>query len=271
MMTITVNDLAGNSSTYTIYYSIIVEGAITPDAPALPEGSEEDVPSQDEVLDEPTIDVVEPAARGHWDNKDDRDDREHDEKDREEKEYKEHHDKAHDQFKNHHYEDKEDEMTYGINALAIIDGVEYEVFGKKDVETEEDGEEVEIKFVVRLNEENFVTIEQEIEENEVEYKYEVFKNGRRDSSLSFKSEEEDGKTFIKLTTTSLDGERETYKFTKGEDVTIIKYESKGYSYTLIVKASVDAEGNIVYDYKVKEKEGFNWNHKRGPKGDHKHN
>jgi hypothetical protein len=37
----------------------------------------------------------------------------------------------------------------------------------------------------------------------------------------------------------------------------------------MVKASEDAEGNIVYDYKVKEREGFNWNHKKGPKDGHK--
>lgn len=265
MMTVSVKDLAGNTSTYTIYYSIIIDETDLPAEEVSPEETPEDS-------------VTDPALKGHWgyhgghDDESDEDkepgknhDEEHDD------DYEKYHDKAHDQFKHHHHEDKEDEVEYAINALAVIDGVEYEVFGKKEVETEEDGEEVEIKFIVKLDEENYVSIEQEIEEGEVEYKYSIYKNGRRVSSLSFESEEENGKTFVKLSTTNAEGERESYKFIKDKDVTIIKYETRGYKYTLIVTASEDAEGNVVYDYKVKEKEGFSWNHKREPKGDHKHN
>ena len=265
MMTVSVKDLAGNTSIYTIYYSIIIDEADLPAEEVLPEETPEDS-------------VADPALKGRWgyhgghDEESDEDkdpgknhDEEHDD------DYEKYHDKAHDQFKHHHHEDKEDEVEYAINALAVIDGVEYEVFGKKEVETEEKGEEVEIKFIVKLDEENYVSIEQEIEEGEVEYKYTIYKNGRKVSSLSFEFEEENGKTFVKFSTTNAEGERESYKFIKDKDVTIIKYETRGYKYTLIVTASEDAEGNVVYDYKVKEKEGFRWNHKRQPKGDHKHN
>lgn len=269
MMVITVKDLAGNTSSYTIYYSIVVEEEVlpeeettTPEVEEQPETEETTPETEDTTTDENAEAPLAGKFGGNNHGYHDQDDRE----DREEPKH-EHHDKAYDQFKHHHHGDKEDEVEYDINALAVIDGVEYEVSGKKEVE--EDDEEVEIKFIIKLDDENYVKVEQEIEEDEVEYKYDVFKGRRMVSSLKFESEEEDGKTFVKLSTTNESGDRETYKFIKDEDVTIVKYECKGYSYTLMVKASVDAEGNIVYDYKVKEREGFNWNHKKGPKGEHR--
>lgn len=252
MMTITVKGLAGNVSVYTIYYSIIIDEAELP-SEELPEQ-----PSTEETLPEEGTEseVKEPSLRGHWGYKDEDDDKK-------DHKYNDYHDKAHDQFK-HHYEDKENAVEYAIDALAVIDGVEYEVFGKKEVETEEDGEEVEIKFVVKLDDDNYVSVEQEFEGTEVEYEYTVFQNRRKVSTLKFKSEEEDGKTCIKLTTTNEQNEKEIYKFIKDAGKTIIKYETRGYSYTLIVTSSVDEEGNTVYDYIVKEKD-FKWqfckNHK----------
>ena len=250
MMTITVKDLAGNTSVYTIYYSIVVDETDVPTEEVLPEETpSEDVPTEEETA----------PLKGGWGYHEDHNDRERDDEDKnhDNKDYEKYHDKAHDQFKHHNHFDKEDEVEYEINALAVIDGVEYEVFGKKEVETEEDDEEVEIKFIIKLDEGNYVSIEQEIEEDEVEYKYNVYKNGRKVSSLNFESEEENGVSHIKLTTTNENGERETYKFIKGEETTVIKYESKGYKYTLVVTSTVDGEGNVVYDYKVMEKD-FTW-------------
>ena len=258
MMTITVKDLAGNTSVYTIYYSIVVDEADVPTEEVLPEETpSEEVPTEEETA----------TLKGGCGYHEDHNDRERDDEDKnhDNKNYEKYHDKAHDQFKHHNHFDKEDEVEYEINALAVIDGVEYEVFGKKEVETEEDGEVIEIKFTIKLDENNYVSVEQEIEEDEVEYKYTIFQNGRKASSLTFNSEEEDGNTFVKLTTTNDKGEKETYKFYKSADVTIVKYETKGYKYTLVVTASEDSEGNIVYDYKVREKEGFKWNHKKGHK------
>ena len=259
MMVITVKDLAGNTSSYTIYYSIIVEEEVLPET--------DDTTPEVDGNTETNDNIDEPLARRNEKNDHERPEEDDDRDEIEDSKHHENHDKAHDQFKNHHHGDKEDEIEYDINALAVIDGVEYEVFGKKEVE--EDEEEVEIKFIIKLDEENYVRIEQEIEEDEIEYKYDIYKGRKIVSSLRFESEEEDGKTFVKLSTINETNDRETYKFIKGADVTIIKYECRGYSYTLVVTASEDAEGNIVYDYKVKEREGFNWNHKKGPKDGHK--
>lgn len=252
MMVITVKDLVGNTNTYTIYYSIVVEEEVLPEVPGVPEE-----PGVEETPVEPdAIEDALPSPQLRHGSKDDYD---------EETETHNHgwgnqdkHDKAEDQFKNHHHwYDKDEEVEYELNALAVIEGVEYEISGKKEVEYDDDEEEIEIKFIVKLDEENYVVIKQEIEDDEIEYEYSVYQNKRKVSTLKFESEEENGKTVVKLTTNE-NGYKETYKFTKGENYTVIKYQGNKYSYTLVVTTRLDeATGDIVYEYKVKEKE-YSW-------------
>lgn len=247
MMVITVKDLAGNVSAYTIYYSILVDGEVI-----VPEVNSNS--SSEEV-------VKEPAYRKGWDDDDHDDD---DDDDRYDDDKRKDHEKAWNQFKHHDYD--EQEISYDINALAVFNGVEYKVIGKKEVETEDNETEVEMEFIVKLDEGNYVRIEQETENDEIEYKYVVYQNGKKQLSMSFESEVENGATVIKLTTDEK-GYKETYKFIKGDNKTIIKYSGNGYSYTLYVTSKLDeVTGELVYEYKEYEKE-FKWEYRRG----HKHN
>ncbi len=231
MMTVSVKDLAGNVTSYTIYYSIILE---------------DDVLEEEVIEVETTEQLKEPAYRGDFDHQDGENEKtEHDDR----------HDKAMEQFKNHKYSRNEEEIEYQIHALAVINGVEYEVLGSKEIELDDD--EVEINFIVKLDENNYVKIEQEVEEDEVEYKYVVYKDGRKQTSMSFESEEENGSNIVKLTTEE-NGYKETYKFIKADNKTVIKYTGNGYSYTLFVTSTLDeTTGELVYEYKVLEKE-FAW-------------
>lgn len=242
MMVVTVKDLAGNTSTYTIYYSVLAE--------IIEEDSDEKSDGDVDTSSLEDTESAEPVRFG-----DDRTD-EDDKKDREAKEH----------FKNHRYDDDDEkEMEYQINALAVIDGVEYEVKGSKEVEVDDNETEVEIEFVVKLDENNYVKIKQEVEDDESEYKYTVYKDGRKQTSMSFESEKEDGNIVVKLTTDEA-GYKETYKFIKGEEKTIIKYDGNGYSYTLFVTSILDSETDeLVYEYKVKEKE-YDWEYRK----EHKH-
>lgn len=249
MMIISVKDLAGNVSTYTLYYSIIVEE----ESPSTPT----DTPEENESKDD--IDV--PSLRRYYrygedektDNKHSHNDdyRNHDEETHDgyyDKGNK--HNQAEDNFKNHQYgsHHENDEIEYKIKALAIIDELEYEVIGKKEIEEDE----VEIEFIIKLDENNYVKIEQEVEEDEFEYKYTIYKDGRKYSSLKFESENENNVIHVKLTSEE-NGFKETYKFIKEADKTIILYQTKGYSYTLVVTSSENAEnGEVVYNYYVKE-------------------
>ena len=228
MMVVSVKDLAGNVSQYTIYYSII----------------EEVTSYTDSDLDgrtEPTYpDYDEETVSGNGNHKN----------------------KAEDYFKNHHYgRDYDDEIKYQINALAIIEGVEYRVIGNKEVEIDDNEVETETSFRIILDDYNYVRIEQEIEDDETEYKYTIYKNGHKQSSLKFETDIEYGVNVVKLTSEE-NGNRETYKFIKEADKTIIKYDGNGYSYTLIVTSKIDeVTGEIVYEYKAKEKE-YNWEYRK---------
>lgn len=276
MMVITFKDLAGNSSTYTLYYSIIVEEVIPEEN--LPEG-----PVVDEVIPEenegeqlpPPVERKGRHGNNDGDYRTDNDDKSHNDYDEESYNDNKHQGNGHgrqeeaeENFKHHEhgkdYEDK-DEIEYAIKAIAVIGDNEYEVLGKKEVEEDE----VEIEFIIKLDEQNFVKIEQEIEDDEIEYKYTIYKDGKKYSSLKFETENENGKTHIKLTTEE-NGFKETYKFIKEDAKTVIKYDGKGYSYTLVVTSSVNEDtGEIIYNYYVKEKD-FSYKYNNGNKyGHHK--
>ena len=121
--------------------------------------------------------------------------------------------------------------------------------------------EVEVQFTVKLDDSNYVKIQQEIEDDELEYKYTVYQNGRKKYTMSLDSEYEGGNTVVKLTTDE-DGIRETYKFIKGDNKTIIKYDINGYSYTLHVTSVIDSETNeVIYEYKEKEKD-LDWEYRQ---------
>ena len=249
MMVVTVKDLAGNTKSYTIYYSVLAESYDYDSDTASPdydEKTEDRDYKTDEDTNTETGDIKTMGFGLRSDKKDDSSNKE----------------KAKDQFKKHHYDyEYEDEIEYQINALAVIDGVEYEVRGSKEVESDYYETEVEIEFVVKLDDYNYVKIKQEIENNELEYKYTVYQNGRKQTSMSFESEVEGENTVVKLTTEE-NGFKETYKFIKGLDKTIIKYDGNGYSYTLFVTSTIDPQTNeVVYEYKVQEKE-YDWKYRK---------
>lgn len=278
MMVVSVKDLAGNVSTYTIYYSIVTDetedtNTLVPEEPNPEVNAPVVEDTVTESVSENTIPEVNERFRGHHDGKtEDDDEKTEDDKTEDEHKteegYKGDHHKAEDYFKNHHYHEKderEDEIEYELKALAVIDDVEYEVIGKKEIEEDEDETEVEITLIVKLDDKNYVRIDQEVEDDEIEYQHTIYKDGRKYSSIKLSSEEEFGTTVTKITT-SENGYKETYKFYKSENKTIIKYSGNGYSYTLFVTSTTNSEtGEVTYEYKAKEKE-FNWEYKKEHKG-----
>ena len=143
-------------------------------------------------------------------------------------------------------DEKEVEMEeeYLLSGVAIIDGIEYSIEGKKEIE--EDEMELEIK--ITLDDKNYVIISQEAEDNELEYEYEIVKDVKKYSKL------EDGNKFECEFRTNENGYRETYHFEKENDKIKIKYTSNSIKLTIYVKATVNEAGETVYTYKVKETE-----------------
>ncbi len=68
---------------------------------------------------------------------------------------------------------RENEQEFRLDGLVILDGVEYQMIGEQEIETDE----VEYTFKVALNANNYVIIEQETQTNEIEFAYTAYKNG----------------------------------------------------------------------------------------------
>ncbi|MBO5328274.1 MAG: hypothetical protein J6B04_03795 [Clostridia bacterium] len=152
------------------------------------------------------------------------------------------------------WDDKFDnEEEFNINGVVLMDGVEYEVIG----ESETEGDESEIELTVRLDRQNFVTVGQEKENDEIEYVYSVWQNGKKVEETSFESETERGKH--ELTVGILkDGKRQYFTFEEKERggkkyiQGRIKDEANDFAFEIIVKQNANT-GEYIYEYKFNEK------------------
>lgn len=115
---------------------------------------------------------------------------------------------------------EEDEETYDLEGIIIINNQEYKISGI----TEKEEDEIETTIKINLNENNYFIIEQEIEEDEQEFIYSNYENNTliQKSSLSIENEKNETEIIIK---------------NKGQinGKTIIKYEKNN----LIANVSYD--------------------------------
>lgn len=111
-----------------------------------------------------------------------------------------------------------------LEGIVVIDGVEYEMKGKKEVEADES----EISFKYFLNETSYVCVEQSIEnedsETEREFEYKVVDNGKMIYNYSLELENDE----VELKTKSLEDGKMVleFKFMEREGKKIIKAEYK---------------------------------------------
>lgn len=117
-------------------------------------------------------------------------------------------------------EKEEDEETYDLEGIIIINNQEYKISGI----TEKEEDEIETTIKINLNENNYFIIKQEIEEDEQEFIYSNYENNTliQKSSLSIEKEKNETEIIIK---------------NKGQinGKTIIKYEKNN----LIANVSYD--------------------------------
>ena len=75
-------------------------------------------------------------------------------------------------------DDDELETITTLRGLAIKDGIEYSIRGTRSEEIEGRESETELELTIAQDAQNFVTIEQSLENGENEYEYSLTKNGR---------------------------------------------------------------------------------------------
>ena len=151
--------------------------------------------------------------------------------------------------------EEETEVSTTLSGVMVFDGKEFEVSGKKEIETEGNEKETSIEFTTKskANPLNYVKIKQSVEvENgaqEVEYEYEIYENGEKAREFKLEIEDENGKTEVsfKMEIENVPEETE-YKIIKGDvdGKFKIKYE-KGKEKGFITVESVEGGYKLTYN------------------------
>lgn len=151
--------------------------------------------------------------------------------------------------------EEETEVSTTLRGVMVFDGKEFEVFGKKEIETEGDEKETSIEFTTKskANPSNYVKIKQSVEvENgaqEVEYEYEIYENGEKAREFKLEIEDENGKTEVSFKMEIENAPEETeYKIIKGDvdGKFKIKYE-KGKVKGFITVEAVEGGYKLTYN------------------------
>lgn len=150
---------------------------------------------------------------------------------------------------------EETEVSTTLSGVMVFDGKEFEVSGKKEIETEGNEKETSIEFTTKskTNPLNYVKIKQSVEvENgaqEVEYEYEIYENGEKAREFKLEVEDENGKTEVsfKMEIENVPEETE-YKIIKGDvdGKFKIKYE-KGKEKGFIIVEAVEGGYKLTYN------------------------
>lgn len=150
---------------------------------------------------------------------------------------------------------EETEVSTTLSGVMVFDDKEFEVSGKKEIETEGNEKETSIEFTTKskANPLNYVKIKQSVEvENgaqEVEYEYEIYENGEKAREFKLEVEDENGKTEVsfKMEIENVPEETE-YKIIKGDvdGKFKIKYE-KGKEKGFITVEAVEGGYKLTYN------------------------
>ena len=150
---------------------------------------------------------------------------------------------------------EETEVSTTLSGVMVFDGKEFEVSGKKEIETEGNEKETSIEFTTKskANPLNYVKIKQSVEvENgaqEVEYEYEIYENGEKAREFKLEIEDENGKTEVSFKMEIENVPEETqYKLIKGDvdGKFKIKYE-KGKEKGFITVEAVEGGYKLTYN------------------------
>lgn len=151
--------------------------------------------------------------------------------------------------------EEETEVSTTLSGVMVFDDKEFEVSGKKEIETEGNEKETSIEFTTKskANPLNYVKIKQSVEvENgaqEVEYEYEIYENGEKAREFKLEIEDENGKTEVSFKMEIENAPEETeYKIIKGDvdGKFKIKYE-KGKEKGFITVESVEGGYKLTYN------------------------
>ena len=146
-------------------------------------------------------------------------------------------------------EETETEISTTLEGVLIANETHFKVEGKKTIETEGNSTEYSIEFKTYLDENNYVVVEQSSENNELEYEYEIYKNGVKVQKIEIEFEKENNKTeleFKLVNITSGIKEKTIYKIkSKDDQLFEISLNKNGAIQTFQAKI-VDGKINFIF-------------------------
>ena len=80
------------------------------------------------------------------------------------------------------------EVSTLIDGLLVADGEHYIIKGEREFERDGNEKESSIRFTTYLDEENYITIEQSVEDDEIEYSYSIYENDIKVQETEFEIE-----------------------------------------------------------------------------------
>lgn len=148
----------------------------------------------------------------------------------------------------------EEEHTYDIDGILLVDGAEYPVYGRTETESDRDEDSTETQFVVQMSENRTMLVTQEREneerESEQEYAYVIRENGRTVERSEFSYEQDGSETEIEFRLTR-DGRTQAFYFEQDGRRGIRIYVGDRYSGTMYrVRVETDENGNSYYVYET---------------------
>ena len=117
---------------------------------------------------------------------------------------------------------------------------------------EVEGNENEMKILVKVNEGNYIEVKHEHEEGEIGYSYAVYINNQKIEETSFSHEYEDGEYEVEIKIMK-NGQTQEFKLSQKEENGVKYIDGKvkiGFVYLdFTIKVGVNENGEKVYEYK----------------------
>ena len=143
------------------------------------------------------------------------------------------------------------EVSSTLDGVLVFGDEEYEVHGEREFEQEGNEEEASIEFTTysRTNRENYIVVEQSVENDEVEYEYTIVKNGDIVSKTEVEMERERNRTEFELQFKDNGALKEgVYRMYKrdNDDTFVIDYTQNNVRDQIL--ATISTEGVITFTY-----------------------
>lgn len=135
-----------------------------------------------------------------------------------------------------------DEIETHLTGILYLNSQEYPITGKKSIENDE----IEIEFLAKIDDENYIKIAQEFENNEQEFEYQIFKNGTLYDSFSIEVEKDKNDIEVEIECqTNLDIMK--YRFEREGNRLKITYKENSAKQVVYAKISND-HSQVTYEF-----------------------